>query len=92
MNWYLQSGKESDVAFDSKIKLARNINGFPFELQNEEQIESLENKIKDNLYSIGYNLKFLKLKDMDDLTKSLCEQLYCRDERKRFNRKRIFKR
>ena len=68
MNWYLQSGKESDVAFDSKIKLARNINGFPFELQNEEQIESLENKIKDNLYNIGYNLKFLKLKDMDDVT------------------------
>ena len=75
MNWYLQSGKEADVAFCSKIKLARNVNGYPFELENAEQIESLENRIKDNLYNIGYNLQFLKLRDMDDVTvQSLVEK------------------
>ena len=68
MNWYLQSGKESDVALNSKISLARNINGYLFELENDEQIESLENKIKENLYNIGYDLKFMKLTDMDDVT------------------------
>ena len=39
------------------------------------QIESLETKIKENLYNIGYNLKFLKLKDMDEITvQSLVEK------------------
>ena len=81
MNWYLQSGDKSDVAFSSKIKLARNVNGFPFELENPGQIENLENKIKDNLYNIGYNLKFLRLRDMDDLTiQSLVEKgLICNE-------------
>ena len=87
MNWYLQSGNESDVAFSSKIKLSRNINGYPFELENKEQIEDLENKIKDNLYDIGYNLKFLKLKDMDDVTlnslveKGLVEKEFAKQKR-----------
>ena len=75
MNWYLQSGKESDVALNSKISLARNINGYLFELENDEQLESLENKIKENLYNIGYDLKFMKLTDMDDVTvQSLVEK------------------
>ena len=75
MNWYLQSGKESDVAFSSKVELARNVNGYVFELQNPNQIESLENKIKENLFNIGYNLKFLKLKDMDEVSvQSLVEK------------------
>ena len=35
----------------------------------------MQNKIKDNLYAIGYNLRFFKLKDMDDITKmSLVEK------------------
>lgn len=75
MNWYMQSGKDSDVAISTRIRFARNLNGFKFNLKNKEEIEKLENKIKDNLYSIGYNLKFLKLKDMDDITKmSLVEK------------------
>ena len=75
MNWYLQSGEKSYAVFSSKIELARNINGYKFELERSEEIENLENKIKDNLYNIGYNLKFLKLKDMDELTvRSLVEK------------------
>lgn len=75
MNWYLQSSSDSDVAKSTRIRLARNIHGFNFNLTKKEEIEALENKVKDNLYSIGYGLKFLKLKDMDDITKmSLVEK------------------
>ena len=74
MNWYLQSDNDSDVAKSTRIRLARNISGFKFNLDKEE-IEKLQNKIKDNLYGIGYGLKFFKLKDMDDITKmSLVEK------------------
>ena len=75
MNWYLQSSENSDVAKSTRIRFARNIAGFPFNLKTKEEKEGLENKIKDNLYGIGYGLKFLKLKDMDDITKmSLVEK------------------
>lgn len=75
MNWYLQSSKDSDVARSTIIKFARNIEGFPFKLKTKEMKETLENKIKDNSYGIGYGLKFFKLKDMDDITKmSLVEK------------------
>ena len=74
MNWYLQSNENSDVAKSTRIRLSRNLRDFKFDLEKEE-IKELENKIKDNLYNIGYGLKFLKLKDMDDITKmSLVER------------------
>ncbi len=74
MNWYLQSSENSDVVRSTRIRFSRNINGFPFELKKEET-KKLENKIKDSLYEIGYNLKFFKLADMDEITKmSLVEK------------------
>ena len=74
MNWYLQSSENSDVVKSTRIRFSRNINGFPFELKEEES-KKLENKIKDSLYEIGYNLKFFKLADMDEITKmSLVEK------------------
>lgn len=75
MNWYLQSGNEADVAISTRIRLARNINGFTFALKKDGEREALENKVKEVLFGIGYELKFLKLKDMDDITKmSLVEK------------------
>lgn len=75
MNWYLQSSNNSDVAVSTRIRFARNFNDFKFNLNNKEEIEQLENVIKNNLYQIGYGLKFLKLKNMDDITKmSLVEK------------------
>lgn len=74
MNWYLQSGKESDVAISTRIRFSRNINGYGFNLSSEE-LEKLENKIKESIYEIGYGLKYLKIKDMDEITKiSLLEK------------------
>lgn len=75
MNWYLQSNENCDVVRSTRIRFARNLSEFKFDLQSKEELEKLENKIKDNLYAIGYDLKFLKLKDMDDITKmSLVEK------------------
>lgn len=74
MNWYLQSGKESDVAISTRIRFSRNINGYSFNLSSDE-LENLENKIKESIYEIGYGLKYLRIKDMDQITKiSLLEK------------------
>lgn len=69
MNWYLQSNENLDVVRSTRIRLLRNINGLKFNLNSKEK-EMLKEKIKENLYSIGYDLKFLELKDMDVITKS----------------------
>lgn len=75
MNWYLQNGKDSDIAISTRIRFVRNINGLKFNLKTKEEIEKLDEKIRDNLYNIGYGLNFFKLKDMDNTTKlSLVEK------------------
>ena len=48
MNWYLQSGKDSDVVLSTRIRFLRNIEGFPFYLKDKKQLEEMQNKIKDN--------------------------------------------
>lgn len=75
MNWYLQGSENSDVARSTRIRLARNLQNIKFNLSKKEEIEALENRIKEGLYHIGYGLKFFKLSDMDDITKmSLVEK------------------
>lgn len=75
MNWYLQSGKDSDVVISTRIRFRRNLQGFQFNLKNKAEIEKLKNKIKENIYAIGYGLKYIELKDIDDTTKmSLVEK------------------
>ena len=59
MNWYLQSCENSDVVKSTRIRLSRNIHGFPFALAKKEQREAFENKIKEGIYAIGYGLQFL---------------------------------
>ena len=75
-NWYLQNGKDSDVVISSRVRLVRNLNGFKFlsKCLKEEQEKILE-KIKEIVHSLGYGLKYLKLEDLDDVTKlSLLEK------------------
>lgn len=70
INWYLQSGKESDIVISSRIRLARNLIEFPFETKcNKKQLEEIIDKIGEVAPNIGYGLKLLKLRDMDDITK-----------------------
>lgn len=76
LNWYLQSGKNSDVVVSSRIRLARNIEEIPFENRsNQEQKLKVVQEIQKILPSIGYDLKLLKLKDIDEISKlSLIEK------------------
>lgn len=75
-NWYLENGKESDVVVSSRVRLARNIREYPFESKcTKKELQEILNKVKDIVPSIGYGLKFLKLRDMDEVTKmSLLEK------------------
>lgn len=76
MNWYLENGKDSDIVISSRIRLARNLKDFLFKrkMKDEDKIKLLD-KVKFVTPSLGYGLKFLYLKDMDDITKmSLVEK------------------
>ena len=69
MNWYLQTSEDSDVVKSTRIRFKRNLNDFKFHL-NDSELKELEKRIEDNLYAIGYGLKLLRLKDMDNITKT----------------------
>lgn len=68
LNWYLQTGKDSDVVIASKITLARNLSHFNFYIKEDEKIQKLENLVKEKLLQLGYGLKFIKLSEIDKLT------------------------
>ena len=75
MNWYLQSGSDSDVVVSTRIRYARNLQDFRFNIKRKEEIEKLLDTIKKETPEIGYGLEFLRLKDMDNVTKvSLVEK------------------
>lgn len=75
MNWYLDSSKNSDVVVSTRVRFARNLQEFKFNVKDEEEAIKIENKIKEEVPEIGYGLKFFKLKDMDEITKmSLVEK------------------
>lgn len=76
MNWYLQNGKESDVVISTRVRLSRNIKGIPFvNRASNEELKEVYDKVKEITPSLGYNLKFLSLSDMDMITKqSLVEK------------------
>ena len=69
-NWYLQSGNESDVVYSTRIRLARNIKGFNFVNRYTKKdalgIVDLMGKV---IPKLGYGLKLIKLKDLDDITR-----------------------
>lgn len=76
LNWYLQNGKDSDVVISTRVRLARNIKDFNFENKcSKEDRKQILQRVESIKEQIGYNLKLLKLSDMDDLTKlSLVEK------------------
>ena len=68
LNWYLQTGKESALVIASKIRLSRNLSQFNFYIKEEQEILKLENLIQEKLLQIGYGLKFIKLRDLDEVS------------------------
>ena len=75
-NWYLQNGKESDVVLSTRIRLARNIKEFEFPNKySKEESKKILEKVKDITPSLGYGLRFIKMEDIDDITRvSLIEK------------------
>ena len=75
MNWYLQSGKDSDVVISTRIRYARNFRNYKFGITEKEETNKIEEEVKSKIPNLGYGLKLLRMKDMDDLTKmSLLEK------------------
>lgn len=76
INWYLQSGKDSDIVTSTRIRIARNIKNNKFCTKaSKEEKENILKQIENIMPKIGYGLKFIKLKNIDDLTKlSLIEK------------------
>lgn len=74
-NWYLQTGKDSNIVISTRIRLARNISNFKFNLKEENEYKQLENYIQERITKLGIEYKFLKLKDIDEITRqSLVEK------------------
>jgi len=75
-NWYLQNGKDSDVVISSRVRLVRNIQKYPFTTRcSKKDFIKILDDIKEITPSLGYGLKFIELKDIDDITKiSLVEK------------------
>ena len=72
MNLYLQNGKESDVILSSRVRLSRNIKGIPFTTKcKDEDFKKVYDLMKNATMSLGYGLKFIALKDIDDITKGV---------------------
>ncbi len=76
LNWYLQSGKESDVVMSTRIRLARNIKDMPFSKNiTKEQANGIICKMEEITRDLGYGLKIIRLNEMDNVTKlSLIEK------------------
>ena len=75
-NWYLQNGKDSDVVISSRVRLVRNIEGYKFTQKSSgEEQESLLEKIREIVPSLGHELKYINNEDLDAITKlSLVEK------------------
>jgi len=76
LNWYYQSGKESDVVLSTKITISRNIKGIPFvRKSNNTQLKDILKKVGESTTPLNYNLKQFNLNDIDELTRiSLAEK------------------
>lgn len=69
MNWYLQSGNKGDVVLNTKICFFRNLRNVRFGCPNIQDIKKVESEVRTKLPSIGYSLKLLNFKNMDELNK-----------------------
>lgn len=68
--WYLKSGKDCDTVFSVRIRLARNLSGFPFpNKMNDEQKFAVIQKVSDAIFKseIGKDYKFI---DMDKISET----------------------
>ena len=68
--WYLKNGKDADTVFSVRIRLARNLSGFPFpNKMSDEQKYSVIQKVSDAVFKseVGKDYKFI---DMDKISET----------------------
>ncbi len=75
-NWYLQTGKDSDIVISSRARLARNLAEFNFKNSYvKDESKKVLDKMEEITPSLGYGLKFCKMENIDYITKvSLMEK------------------
>lgn len=74
--WMRVKGPQSDIVFSSRVRIARNLLGYPFPLlstasQAEEVVKQLEqawNKMK-NQHALLKNAELIRMQDLSDLQK-----------------------
>ena len=71
MNWYLQSGKDSDVVISSRIKFSRNLKDFKFNLKDRITENNINKEKKIDYTNINNIIKKERQKSYDFLNKAL---------------------
>ncbi len=73
-SWYTQQGKNSDVIITSRIRLARNISGIPFNSRlNAEEQKQIKERVKSAICDSNTPYaKTLKFIDMNDVPENEC--------------------
>lgn len=72
--WLKGSGPENDIVISSRIRLARNLRGYPFtSIANKEQLLETEEYIRGKLEGKGIipNMSYFKLKDLTQIERTL---------------------
>ena len=74
MSWYFENGPESDVVVSTRIRFARNINGYKYTSRaNEDELKNIQNIFKEG--NIVPGLSYINIQDLDDLMRmSLVEK------------------
>ncbi len=74
MSWYFENGPESDVVVSTRIRFARNINGYKYtSTASDDELKNILKIFKDG--NIVPGLNYIDLKDLDELMRmSLVEK------------------
>ena len=74
MSWYFENGPESDVVVSTRIRFARNINGYKYTSRaSEEELKNIQNIFKEG--NIVPGLSYINIEDLDELMRmSLVEK------------------
>ena len=70
--WLSADGPESDIVFSTRIRVARNLAGFPFMSQADADTRAqLVQTLKAALTETGHNLTFINVESLDELDAQL---------------------
>ena len=69
--WFNEIGNEGDIAVSTRVRFARNINGFPFPSRMTDTMrEEINNKVKDSIINsntpFARTLRYITMKDIPE--------------------------